>query len=221
MKHLKMVAVAAVAVGALMAMAGASSAMAANNTALCKTATNPCTSLVGASEAVTASSAGALLTDNIVNVVCATSSTTLHTSGVTAAPQTGTVNSLSFGGCETEGGAAACTVTTQGFPANATLEVTTAPNGKLVVTPAAAGNPGAHVVCSPFINCTFTTTSATLTVEGSKVVEVEGKKVVVPLKAIASGVPLTSTGGLCPKTANWDATYSASTPSSGTLFVEG
>jgi hypothetical protein len=214
MKHLKMVAVSAVAVGALMAMVGASAAIAANSTALCKVATTACpaASVVKATEEVEAKTAAAnppVLTNNIVNVTCKKSSTKLHVSGVTAAPQAGEVDELKFDQCETETGTG-CTVTTQGFPANATLEVTTDPNGKLVVTPGTAGNPGAKVVCGVLINCTFTTTSATLTVTGGN-----------PLKAVANKIPLSSTGGFCPKTAEWDAEYLAFAPNAGELYVEG
>jgi hypothetical protein len=220
MKHLKMVAVAAVAVGALMALAGASSAMAATNTALCKVDTLACptASIVKSSEAVEAATKATnppKLTDSIINVLCKKSSTVLHVSGTTAAPETGEVNSLKFEECETEGGASKCQFTTEGFPAKATLETTASTNGKLVVTPGTVGDPGAKMVCSPFINCTFTTASATLAVTGHVVTPA------TPLKAVANAVPLTSTGGLCPKTAEWDAEYFASSPNLGELYVEG
>jgi hypothetical protein len=206
MKHLKMVAVAAVAVGALMAMVGASSAMAANSTILCK-GTGTC-SAVTSSEPITGSSTNAELTSNIVNVICHTSSTEFHVSGATGAPETGTANALSFGSCETSSGTA-CTVTTQGFPASATLEhIIPGVDGKLTVT----GSPGAKVVCGVLINCTFTTSKAELAFHGS----VGTTKAT----AVASAIPLSSTGGLCPKTANWDATYTVSAPNSGILTVQ-
>jgi hypothetical protein len=206
MKHLKMIAVAAVAVGALMAMAGASSAFAANSTALCKVGTNPCpaASVVGSGEAVSASSTNALLEDSIVNVTCKKSATELHVSGTTAAPETGTANSLSFSECETTSGTA-CTVTTQGFPANGTVEVGTAPNGTLTVNKTGSASPGAHVTCGIFINCTFSTPSASLALTGGS-----------PLKAVAK-VTLEREGGICPKTATWNATYNTSSA----YFVEG
>jgi hypothetical protein len=169
----------------------------ASATVICPENEDPCLESLPAGSELGLTSSSPTLSTSIVTVVCSSSAAALKTTteGEESMPVEAQLASLSFSECKTTSGTK-CEVTTQGFPANGSLVVTTAPNGTLTVTPATAGTPGAKVVCGVFINCTFTTSSAKLAVEGGD-----------PLKAVASAIALDRVGGICPKSASWTATY--------------
>jgi hypothetical protein len=208
MKRLKFIGLAVCAVAAVMAFAGAASASAAESSVLCETNTTPCTSAVPTGTTVSASSNSAVLSTSIATVTCEESATSLKATEGThkEGAQLGEITALSFGKCKTNTGTS-CTVTTTGIPAKSALQYTTLMNGTLTVTPKTT-NPGATVVCGGLINCTFTTASAALSVEGGE-----------PLVAKANGITLNRSGGICPSTSTWTATYKATTPNSGKLWV--
>lgn len=208
MKYIKILGLAAVAAMAIMAFVGAASASA---TTLCASegggAVMNC--LGGkvsygdnVNDRVVGTSTNATLSTSLANVVCSHSETTLNPNSSTGAPITGTVEALSFTGCETEAlPHTPCTVNVVNVPYNASIEGTA-----LTVTDAAGA--GAEVVCGTVISCEFTTASAGLTVTNGS-----------PTVATASNIPLSHENGLiCPKTATWSATYSVTSPTGLTVL---
>jgi hypothetical protein len=203
MKYVKMLGLAAMAAMALMAVGGAGTASAAE---LCTENKAPCPTEKkhGAGTTIEASVVGtATLTTNTTNVHCSVSDVhgTTTTAGGSGKAVLGEIESLSFEQCETSGGTE-CEVTTQGFPASASLVATGGGNGTMTVT----GEPGAHVQCGFFINCTFTTKSIALDVTGGN-----------PAHVTASEEELLRSGGFCPTVSKWDATYKVNAPKP--LFV--
>lgn len=210
MKYLKMFAATSLAVAAVMTSAGTSSASALENTALCLTNTNPCTKLTGAST-IEMGSTNVTFSTNIATAVCNASTMVFVVNGgtVTGGPEPGEILGILFNECKTTTGTS-CTVKSVGFAAASPLQHTTGVNGVLTMAPGLKGDPGAKVECGVLINCTFTTKSAQLRVEGGS-----------PLRVIASAISLERSGVLCPKTSTLTTTYSASAPNSGSLFVTG
>jgi hypothetical protein len=163
--------------------------------------------------AVLKSGTTATLTSALVNVHCTSSTVQGSTSntGTTGSPVEGTITALSFSGCKTTSGTA-CTVTTIGI--NTTTEMPIAQvtatgggNGLMTVTPDTGDeNPGAHVTCGFFINCTFQVSDIELDIDGGN-----------PALSTAIAEPLEREGGICPEEAFWDATYEVTTPKP--LFV--
>lgn len=207
MKYIKVLGLSAFAAMALMAVVGAGTASA---TELCSTTTTPCSGTKYSSGThIEASVVGkATLTNSITNVTCEASTVegeTTSSGGSGATVVTGTISELTFENCETAGGTS-CTVATQGFPAMADVQYLSGDNGSMTVTPEGHGEPGAHVTCGFFINCTFTTSSITLDVLGGS-----------PAHVTASEEVLNRSGGFCPSTAKWDATYEVTSPNP--LFV--
>jgi hypothetical protein len=197
MKHIKMMGLAIVAALALMAIAGAASASA--SAVLCSTNTNPCTGTkYGSGTKISAqlkSGTHATLTTSVTNVTCTKSTV----GGVTnTAEGHGEITGFTFSGCTATSNGSACTVKTLNLNYTATANP-----GSLTITPGPkGGNPGATVECpNAFINCTFTTSSITLSVTGGN-----------PAIITASNEPLQREGGLCPSEAKWDATYEVTSP---------
>lgn len=148
---------------------------------------------------VTGTSTNAILTSSITDVTCTDSHTTINPNSSTGTPITGTVDVLTFGGeCETSGGTE-CHVTTVNLPYEASIEGTT-------LTVKDAVGAGAVVECGFLINCTFTTKEAKLSITNG-----------TPTTATASKVVLNRSGGFCPATAEWHATYSTTSPAGLTV----
>jgi hypothetical protein len=196
MKYIKMLGIAALAALAVMAVVGTGTAAA--NTKVCKNAAG--TECYAAGTKISATSTHAVLTTNLTNVTC-TSSTVggllTNTSGH------GEITSFTFSGCIATSNGSACTVKTLNLPYTATA---TSEGGKdvLTVSPkAGGGNPGAQVSCpGAFIECTFTTPHIVLDVSDST----------QPAQIHAVKEPLNRSGGFCPSESFWDATYNVTQP---------
>ncbi|MGN6256701.1 MAG: hypothetical protein ACTHN3_02980 [Solirubrobacterales bacterium] len=217
MKHLKMLGLAVLAAGALSALIGAGTASA---TVLCSTNTNPCTgtkypsgtsvsgSLVSGTNAVLVTGSG--------EVTCTKSTISGKTTsaGSSTTTVTGEITAVSFTGCTESVFHSSCTVTSENLPWKVEVHSSsTNGNGAMTAFSSGKGNPGAIVECSFFVNCTYSTTSATLSVTGGNPAKVLASK--VPLAATTSGTHTT-----CPSnTATWTAEYEITTPKP--LFVEG
>lgn len=213
MKHAKIIGLAAIAVLAVTAFVGVASASAAS-TELCSTNTAPCSGtkyLSGTSvSAKLKGTSVAKLETNLVTVTCTASTVGgKTTSSGGAGAVTGQISSLTFGGTCKTGGGTTCEVTVLHLatPYNASIEATGGGNGAMTVTTGSSGKPGATVHCGSFINCSFETASAALTVTGGN-----------PAVAKAEGIELEhSNGAFCPAEAFWTAEYEVTAPKP--LFV--
>lgn len=202
MKYLKVLGLAAVAATAVMAF-GAGTASAAQICVpdtikfdgKCPTATaereyNPAT------DTITATSSNPVLTSSITNVTCKESATTVAGSSSTGATISGEVTALSFTNDCTTAGGTSCTVTVVNLPYPSSLT-----SSELTVNDASGA--GAKVVCGVLINCTFTTTDAVLSVNHD---------------TFQATVKLNRSGGFCPETAEWHATYKITHPAGTTVL---
>jgi hypothetical protein len=207
MKHLKLLGMAIVAVAAMTAFLGAGSASA---TVLCKTATSPCTGgTYPSGTSITASlKAGTLseLGTSLGTIACTKSGTSGKTTsaGGAGVPVTAVIDALTFEECKL--GSTSCTFASLHKPYNAKIAWTSGSNGNLEVGSSGAGNPAVSMKCGIFINCEFSTANAALGVTGG-----------TPALAEANNISLSRSGGICPSTSTWKATYSVSAPSP--LFV--
>jgi hypothetical protein len=216
MKHRKIgLVVVVVATAALMAMVGASSAM-AENTSLC--VTNPgtpfeCTPAANqwASGTVLKGATGttpedARLATNIkgANVECM-SSVEGHTTAATGNPLAGVITALNWTECHIEGEPTnTCTVASVHLPYNSAISWTAMNKGTLTATTGTGGKPGATVVCGAVINCEFLKENAVLEAEG-------GVAGVAFAKANAIALTI-GAGTKCPTTATWTAKYILTSP---------
>lgn len=196
---------AVIAALATMAFVGAGSASAVT---LCKVNQNPCeaanqypsgTEINAELETGTK----AVLLTNLATVECAGSKSAGKTTATSGSPLPGTITSLTFTSCKTTAGVG-CTVTVLRLPYKVAVAATGGGNGTLTATSGGAGNPGATVVCGLVLNCTFSTPSATLTIDGGE-----------PTRLLAEGVELERSGSICPAEAFWDATYRVTSPIKG------
>jgi hypothetical protein len=200
MKHLNYAAVAALAGLVLTMSIGASTAAA---TEFCSTNTSPCTgTMYGPGTKLSGqltTGKVATLTNSISNITCqnATMSGAMtSTGGSGLTPISGEVTAVAWSNCVTSFGTA-CTVTVTGLPWKLTGEKT----GETTFNVVVSGSPGVAVSCGSLINCTFSQTSLTLSgVNGS------------PARVTATAVGLNTSGGLCPKTASYDAEYDVTAP---------
>ena len=210
MKHLKTLILAAVAAAALTALFGVGSASA---TELCSTSTTPCSGTKYESgtplHANLESGTKATLTNSITNVTCEASTVEGNTTtNGGAGAVTGDITGLTFNtNCKTASGTA-CTVTVINLPYPATISGGgTATGATSTLTVSDPSGAGATVVCGFLINCTFTTTDASLSVKN----ETDGTP------TATASVTLARSGGICPSTSTWDAAYDITNPSP--LFV--
>ena len=217
MKHLKILGLAAAAALAVMAF-GTGSASAA--TKLCSTeAGTPggCPAgkfeYKGHIEAKVTNPPGVVLVTNLTTVTCEESNMTLHANTPTnVAPTTsitGEVTNLTFAKCTTSA-KQNCTVTVVNLPYPAHVQGTIdgfTSTSSLTVTDEKGA--GATVVCGFVINCTLTTKEATL----------HGVNSTTPTTTefTATKVPLERHGGICPATAEWNASYQVTTPAGFTV----
>jgi hypothetical protein len=202
MKHLKMLGLAVVAAAALTAVIGAGTASA---TELCSTATTTCsgTKYGKATEikAVLEPGTTATLTTNITTVTCKSSTVTgIVTDPGGAGAVKGETTSLKFEECTRTGGEE-CTVEATNL---GTIEVTGGSASKTATFNfKITSKTGANVTCGAFINCTFSTSSATL--------EGHNRESGTPTIK-ANNISLAREGGLCPSTSTWNAGYEATSP---------
>lgn len=209
MRNLKILGLAVVAVTALMALGGTSSAFAAN-TKLCKENVTTCptaqiypsgTVLKGETKTTptyTETKAAELVT-NLGTVLC-DSTVEGKTTAKEGAPLPGEITALTFTNCSitVSGQTTSCTVTTLHLPYPSSITATGSGNGTLTAEKASPNSPGATVVCGSVINCTFEKTPVTLNVFG-------GEAMVA--RAEANAISLGHTGATCPLSAkltgNW------------------
>lgn len=206
MRHLKMWTVAAMAVFALAAFAGAGTASA---TVLCSTSSNPCTGTIyGSGTTITGSvdTNKAVLTTSggIINptITCATSNTTLQTTsaGGSGSAVTGNVTALSFSSCTSvnPSGCSSSATSITGLPASGSASLTTAPNGTLSIPTAPVVSFSCPVFGSP-VTCSFGGNSISGTIHGGN-----------PADIAFTNATINSTGGFgCPTSAKWTAKYVA------------
>lgn len=197
MKYLKVLGLAAVAAMAVMAF-GAGTASAAQicvpGTGDGKCATSNEREYTPGTN-ITATSSNPVLTSSITTVTCKESSTTVTGTASTGAAISGEVTALSFANDCTTSGGTSCTVTVVNLPYPGSLT-----SSELTVNDASGA--GAKVVCGVLINCTFTSTDAVLSVAHD---------------TFQATVKLNRTGGFCPETAEWHATYKITSPAGTTV----
>ena len=199
---IKMLGLAAVAVTAL-AVALVGSALAhTENTKLCKE--EACLNHWPSGETIRAAletGTVAKLTSTFLTVECSVSSVEGKTEAEVGSPLPGQITALKFEKCKTSSGTE-CKVTTEalGGAGSTTIAHTEGSNGSMVVR-----GTKVRVVCG-LVNCLFEgkENTATLKVDGGN-----------PAKALAVNVALSSACG----SATWNATYVASAPGTGNIFV--
>jgi len=180
-----------------------SSVMAAE---LCSTNTSPCTGTTyGAETHITGqlkSGTSSTLTSSITNVTCTESR--FRAAVLAVGPIRIPIVEFTTDKCHTTSGTP-CTVTPVNIPWEGTGSGSGG-SGTLTVESGGSGSPGDKVVCGFVINCTFTTSSATLSVTGGN-----------PAIAKANEITVARSGGLCPAAASWDAEYEVTQPNP--LFI--
>jgi hypothetical protein len=212
MKYLKILGLAAVAAMAFTAFVGAGTASAAN--VFCTTLSNPCPSTNEYTGPITSSlrtGTSAVLTNGVDTVTCTSSSMNGEITTATNASgnSTGKITSVTFSGC-TDQNKETCTATAEHVPWHAELVATETAgkvngNGVLTVSNGGTGGPQAKVVCGSFLSCTFGVESTD--------VDFIGSSTSPTIKT--TGLALTRISGfLCPSTANWDAEYTLTKPTS-------
>jgi hypothetical protein len=89
----------------------------------------------------------------------------------------------------------------------ATITAAGGGNGVIAIAPAMGSmNPGAHVTCGFFLNCTYSSPGFEFDLDGGN-----------PALITAITETLEGEGGICPEEASLDATYEVTTPKP--LFV--
>jgi hypothetical protein len=196
-----------VAAAAFMAVVGAGTASA---TELCSTATTPCsgTKYVSGTKIKAVNTTNAVLVTSLTTITCTASTVEGETTGAGgsgAIAVNGKTTALTFTGCTRTGGEK-CTVTSTNL-GNATItggSASTTASFNYNVT----SKTGANVTCGFFINCTFTTSAATLV----------GKNQITEMPTVkAESISLAREGGICPSSSTWTASYEIVSPTP--LFV--
>lgn len=204
MRNATAFAVSALAASAAIAVIGLGTASA---TTLCKTGGSPelnCGSGKGEINAlldnIFGTSTNLIFTTSITNVTCTHSTLTIDPETSTGTPVTGTVTGLTFAEtCKTSGGTHCKPIKVLNLPYHASID-----DAALIVTdPVGAG---VTIECGFILNCTFTTKNAQLTFTNGS-----------PTTLVAASIKLERSGGLCPETAEFHATYSISQPSGFTI----
>jgi len=206
MKHLKMLALAAVAVGALMAFIGAGSASA---TVICSTTVEPCPAgqkWTGSISMTIPSGASANLvnTSNEALDTCTGSESAgpLTNTGSSTTTVTGTVETLSWSGCT--------------FPTN------TITKGKLEVHRIAGTHNGTVTADGTFevtINTVFFGSCIYGVTSGNSIGDLtEGNPGVFHANAVAE--KFSGSAFACPSTSKWTGTYQVTSPSNTTMSIQ-
>lgn len=173
----------------------------ASATQLC--ATTDCSEVYPAGQVVKAKLAGTSVTTFATSAgtaTCKESTAEVETTAKSGTPLTGKMLGLTFGGCVLNE-STNCTVTAVNLPYAVAVEETEGGNGTLKLANGGGGNPGGKVVCSPFVNCTFTATEPIFNVEGGASAIVRG-----------TGITMTTSGGSCPEVAIWTVEYEVTQP---------
>ena len=182
------------------ALTAGPAAAAGNPTTLCNISENPCpsanqyaanTPFTGA--LVTGTSAE--LTNSLDDFTCNNSTVALQNTAQTGTPLPGEVTGLTFTNCA-DALNNSCTITTSGFPYDASISADGLGDGGGVLT---LKKLSAHLVCSFYVNCTFTAASTGIsgTITGGN-----------PATVTFTNAPLSHSGGyFCPSTASLTATY--------------
>jgi hypothetical protein len=211
MKHLKILGLALVTAAALTASFGAGSASA---TELCKTPVTPCPDkhVVEGVETqnmylpgthMRATTTKLVLTTSITTITC-TSSTIegeiTNTGGATTTAVSGKTTALTLTGCTRTGGEKCTMVSTSlgTFSITGGAASSTAKFNYNIIS-----KTGWNMTCGFFINCTFSTSSATLAGQNQST----GMPTVK-----AENIALAREGGLCPETSTLSASYEITEP---------
>ena len=159
-----------------------------------------------------AEATNAILENEVENVTCTTSQTTLKQTEANTSPASvpllGEVTALTFSGCKSSGGFN-CTVQSLNKPYKASLSSET---GLLTVT-GKTGEPSASVSCGlGLLSCVFGNTTLGLTVESGNPAAVKAENV---------SMKMTKKEGFlkCPASSFWTATYVATNPTS--IWISG
>lgn len=137
-----------------------------------------------------------VMTSSITTVTCKEASITLQFNAATGEPISGQVTALSMtNDCTTSAGTS-CTVTVVNLPYPASLT-----SSQLTVNDASGA--GAKVVCGILVNCTFTTKDGVMSVNHDTYEETW---------------QMERTGGFCPATAEWHATFKVVEPAGATVL---
>jgi hypothetical protein len=212
MRHLKTMGVAVIAVFALVAFAGATTASA---TRLCATNTTPCSSIythtnfhstLATGQPAVLTTSGGIINPTLSCTTSTVSVTNTNAGGGAGVPVAGKLTSLSFSGCTSVNPAGCSSTATIGSLASATgtIAYTSGMNGTLRLTPPTVSF-SCPILGSP-VTCTFGgsgTVDATVTGGTRAVIDVRNQNIA-------------STGGFgCPNASTWNATYHTS----NTLYI--
>jgi len=200
-----------VAAAAVMAFVGATSASAITEleeVVNCKVKTDPCPagSTWGANTILDGEATDPVLLSSLGTILCASSAT----GGTqTTALAHGTIESLSFTTCTL--GKTSCTVSPEHLNYLVLVLLDTAMDGgyHAVVSSGGGGNPQAHVVCGSLVDCTFGAAEVLFSVE---LMEHDTLWIV--------NQALSRTGGICPSTSTWQATYLVRCLNPANTFVD-
>jgi hypothetical protein len=212
MKYLKILGLVAIAAVPLNALLGTGTAFAGSDT--CTALTSPCPSgneYTGSVNSTLKTGTSAVITNSVDTITCTSSSINGENTVATNASgnSTGKITSVTFSGC-TDQNKETCTATAEHVPWHAELVATETAgkvngNGVLTVSNGGTGGPQAKVVCGSFLSCTFGVESTD--------VDFIGSSTSPTIKT--TGLALTRISGfLCPSTANWDAEYTLTKPTS-------
>jgi hypothetical protein len=215
MKYLKILGLVAIAAVPLNALLGTGTAFAGSDT--CTALTSPCPSgneYTGSVNSTLKTGTSAVITNSVDTITCTSSSINGENTVATNASgnSTGKITSVTFSGCQDQN-REGCTLTAEHLPwhsEDTATEVSGKVNGNGVntISSGGTGGPQAKAVCGGFLSCTFGVESATVSVIGSSTAP----------SFKTTGLALTRISGfLCPSTANWDAEYTITKPTS--MFV--
>jgi hypothetical protein len=182
------------------------SALAANETVLCKANQVPCemANQYASGTSFTSGSIDTLFVSETFSVECQYSTLTDKTTAVSGNPLQGEITSLNFEGC-VNASFGACTVTALDLPWKTELSRTTAPDGSLEVKRRTGGEePRARVKCGLLnaIKCVYGA-EPTLTMEGGTTYAIQIESIMLFVVAKEGTVPCVS--------ALWFSEYSAVT----------
>jgi len=213
MRYVKMLALAAVAVGALMAFIGAGTASA---TKICSTTVDPCpagqhwpTDTTLHFTLVEKGSALLTTTEGETINTCSKSTVTITTTNTGSSTETvtGDIKKLVWEGCN-------FTTTTNNLGALEIHKIAGTSNGTLTVDPQAGKIPEVTINTVFFGSCVYGITS------GVSVGDLtEGKGATAIFHANATAHKLSGSNLACPETAKWTATYQLTEPSATTLSI--
>jgi hypothetical protein len=193
-------------IAAVLALGASLGAGTASATELCKTASTPCPAadMYASGTVFRAELVGktqSWIDTNLDDVFCSGSKLegkTTSTGGSGATAVSAEITTLTFTGCEDQL-AKPCTGTTVNLPYSASF---TGSGSLAALTVTDAAGAGVKFVCSPVVNCTFSTKSMTVEVTGA----------LTPPRIVIAGQPMERSGSFCPSEAFWVAEYEVTSP---------